>query len=312
MAGIANTWLRMNQRLAAFLMRKGGIPFARAAQDQLGRLGARAVGARVEFVPHAFAQFQACWILPQGYDPRHGALLYLHGGGYTAGSIEYAVGFGSVLAAATGCRVFAAGYRLAPEHPFPAALEDALAAYRHLIDSGLAPGEIALCGESAGGGLCFALTRKLKDLGLPLPRAIVAISPWVDLTLSGPSCRANRRSDPSLRYDTLASYARMYAGDDLKNPLVSPLFGDVSGFPPTLLFAGEDELLLDDAVSMAHALTSTGVPCTLYTERGMWHVYVLYGVREARQALKRIVQFLQDHLAVRPAPPAALEEEEDL
>ena len=118
MAGIANVWLRMNLRLSAFLMRKGGIPFARAAQDKLGRLGARAVGARVEFVPHAFREFQAAWILPQGYDPEGGAILYLHGGGYTAGNIEYAVGFGSVLAAATGCRVFSAAYRLAPEHPF--------------------------------------------------------------------------------------------------------------------------------------------------------------------------------------------------
>ena len=175
MAGIANVWLRMNLRLSAFLMRKGGIPFARAAQDKLGRLGARAVGARVEFVPHAFREFQAAWILPQGYDPEGGAILYLHGGGYTAGNIEYAVGFGSVLAAATGCRVFSAAYRLAPEHPFPAAVEDAYTAYRHLLDSGLTPGEIVLCGESAGGGLCFALTHKLKQLGLSVPRLPLVI-----------------------------------------------------------------------------------------------------------------------------------------
>lgn len=311
MAGIVNTWLRMNQRLAAFLMRKGGIPFARASQDKLGRLEATAVANRVELVPHAFPQFRAAWALPQGYAPDGGAILYLHGGGYTAGDLEYATGFGSVLAAATGCRVFAAAYRLAPEHPFPAALEDALTAYRHLLDGGLTPGEIALCGESAGGGLCFALTHKLNQLGLPMPRAIVAISPWTDLTLSGASCRANRRSDPSLRYDLLASYARMYARDDLKNPLVSPLFGDVSGFPPTLLFAGEAELLLDDAVSMAHALERAGVPCELHTARGMWHVYVLYGVREAREALKRIVQFLKDYLAVRDVPAAAEDDEDE-
>ncbi len=311
MAGIANVWLRMNLRLSAFLMRKGGIPFARAAQDKLGRLGARAVGARVEFVPHAFREFQAAWILPQGYDPEGGAILYLHGGGYTAGNIEYAVGFGSVLAAATGCRVFSAAYRLAPEHPFPAAVEDAYTAYRHLLDGGLTPGEIVLCGESAGGGLCFALTHKLKELGLPVPRAIVGISPWTDLTLSGASCRANQRSDPSLRYDMLASYARMYAADDLKNPLVSPLFGDVSGFPPTLLFAGEAELLLDDAVAMAHALERADVPCELHTAKGMWHVYVLYGVREAREALCRIVEFLKDNLAVRDLPPAAGDDEEE-
>jgi monoterpene epsilon-lactone hydrolase len=160
-------------------------------------------------------------------------------------------------------------------------------------------------------GLCFALTHKLKELGLPVPRAIVGISPWTDLTLSGASCRANQRSDPSLRYDMLASYARMYAADDLKNPLVSPLFGDVSGFPPTLLFAGEAELLLDDAVAMAHALKRAGVPCELHTAKGMWHVYVLYGVREAREALRRIVEFLKDNLAVRDLPPAAGDDEEE-
>ena len=311
MAGIANIWFRMNLRLSALLTRKGGIPFARAAQDKLGRLGARVVGKRVELVPCAFPQFEAAWALPQGYDPAGGAILYLHGGGYTAGSIEYAVGFGSVLAAATGCRVFSVGYRLAPEHPFPAAVEDAYAAYLHLLDSGLTPGEIVLSGESAGGGLCFALTHKLKQLGLSVPRAIVGISPWTDLTLSGASCRANRRNDPSLRYDMLASYARMYAADDLKNPLVSPLFGDVSGFPPTLLFAGEAELLLDDAVAMAHALKRAGVPCELHTAKGMWHVYVLYGVREAREALRRIVEFLKDNLAVRDLPPAAGDDEEE-
>lgn len=310
MAGIANIWFRMNLRLSALLTRKGGIPFARAAQDKLGRLGARVVGKRVELVPCAFPQFEAAWALPQGYDPAGGAILYLHGGGYTAGSIEYAVGFGSVLAAATGCRVFSVGYHLAPEHPFPAAVEDAYAAYLHLLDSGLTPGEIVLSGESAGGGLCFALTHKLKQLGQPLPRAIVGISPWTDLTLSGPSCRANRRSDPVLRYDQLSAYARMYAADDLKNPLVSPLFGDVSGFPPTLLFAGEDELLLDDAVAMAHALERAGVPCELHTAKGMWHVYVLYGVREAREALHRIVEFLKENLAVRAAAPAAEDEDE--
>lgn len=209
-----------------------------------------------------------------------------HGGGYTAGNIEYAVGFGSVLAAATGCRVFSAAYRLAPEHPFPAAVEDAYTAYRHLLDSGLTPGEIVLCGESAGGGLCFALTHKLKQLGLSVPRAIVGISPWTDLTLSGASCRANRRNDPSLRYDMLASYARMYAADDLKNPLVSPLFGDVSGFPPTLLFAGEAELLLDDAVAMAHALKRAGVHanCTRQRACGMFTCFTACARHEKRCA----------------------------
>ena len=103
----------------------------------------------------------------------------------------------------------------------------------------------------------------------------------------------------------------MYAADDLKNPLVSPLFGDVSGFPPTLLFAGEAELLLDDAVAMAHALERADVPCELHTAKGMWHVYVLYGVREAREALRRIVEFLKDNLAVRDLPPAAGDDEEE-
>ena len=310
MAGIANTWIRLNLRLSTLLMRKGGVPFARVSQDKIGKLGAKVVGRRVELVPHAFEAFQACWALPQNAG-HGGAILYLHGGGYTAGSIEYAIGFGSILAAETGRRVFCAAYRLAPEHPFPAALEDAFAAYRHLLDSGLAPGDIALCGESAGGGLCFALACKIREEGLPLPAAIVGISPWTDLTLSGASCLANRRSDPSLRHDLLAGFARMYAQDALRDPYVSPLFGDLHGLPPALLFAGEDELLLDDAVAMTHALEQAGCPVELHTAKGMWHVYVLYGVREARAARARIASFLDEHLASKPAPIYEDEDDEE-
>ncbi len=296
MAGLVNAWLRMNLRLSALLMGKGGIPFARTAQDRLGRLGARAMDGRVDFAPHRFPKFQGCWILPEELRDAHGAILYLHGGGYTAGGIEHAAGFGSVLSAATGRRVFAAAYRLAPEHPFPAAVEDAFEAYAYLLADGVPPEKIALAGESAGGGLCFALVHKLKAAGLPLPGAVVGISPWTDLTLSGASYAANKRSDPSLRYGQLLAYARMYAPGDRKDPLVSPLFGDMAGFPPALLFAGEDELLLDDAVALAHALERAGRPVELHTEKGMWHVYVLYGIREARQAIGRIVSFLNENL----------------
>ncbi|MBP3372648.1 MAG: alpha/beta hydrolase, partial [Clostridia bacterium] len=197
----------------------------RRGQNKLGELmGARQSG-RVLYKEHAFADFTGAWVIPKD-ERRQGVLLYLHGGGYTCGNLEYAKGVAANLAVQSGTRVFCAAYRLAPEHRFPCALEDAMCAYRYLLDKGYTPRHITLCGESAGGGLCYALCLKLKEENLPLPCGIIAFSPWTDLTASGESYTKNREADPSISQKVLSYYADCYC-DDKTNPLVSPLFGDM-------------------------------------------------------------------------------------
>lgn len=263
---------------------------ARKAQDRIGALGARAMGDRVKFIPQLRELFQADWAVPE--EPlTNSCILYLHGGGYTAGTLEYARGFGGILADLTARSTLCVGYRLAPEDPFPAALDDAYAAYRYILKS-YAGQNIALVGESAGGGLCYALCLRLRDEGLPLPGCIVALSPWNDLSLSLDSIARNAPLDPTLSKGMLSMYARMYAPGRYEDPYVSPLFGDLHGMPPSMIIAGSHEILEDDSREMAKRLDECGCECTLHVEEGAWHVYVLYGIYEARQALKRIAAFI--------------------
>ena len=263
----------------------------RRAQDRLGKLESRAFSKKVEGETLHFEKFAAELIQPHG-GAGEAAILYLHGGGYTAGSLDYARGFGSVLAAKTGRAVLCAAYRLAPENPYPAALDDALAAYQWLLAR--YPAErIALAGESAGGGLVFSLALLLKERGLPMPEKLVGISPWTDLTMQGKSYKENRKKDPSLSKAKLSWYAQVYAGKKLSDPLVSPVFGDFTGFPPALLFAGADEMLRSDAQLLAQRYQEAGASCRLVVQEGMWHVYVLFILPEARVAQDEIAQFLK-------------------
>ena len=154
-------------------------------------------------------------------------------------------------------------------------------AYRYLLSKGYGPRHILLCGESAGGGLCYALCLKLKELGMEQPCGVIAISPWTDLTGSGSSYEANRDKDPSLTREVLDFYARCYAGEaDKKSPLLSPLFGDLAGLPPSLLFAGGDEILLDDSRRLQEQLTACGCKSRLHIAPERWHAYVLYCLQE--------------------------------
>lgn len=267
----------------------------RRGQDKLGEIMHDRHKDRVVVHEHAFENFSAVWISPRD-ERRHGVVLYLHGGGYTSGTLEYAKGFSSQIATTSGVRVFAPAYRLAPEHPFPAALDDSLAAYLYLLDKGFSPSEISLCGESAGGGLCYALCHRLRELGMPMPSGIVAISPWTDLTSSGESYEQNRERDPSITKKLLAYYAKCYT-DDPKNPLVSPLFGDLSGMPPSMIFVGGDEIMLDDARALHARLLDAGSKSTLIVTPGMWHAYVLYDLKENRDDYKIINQFLNRTLS---------------
>lgn len=251
---------------------------SRKGQDKLGELMTALHRSEIMTKNHDFQHFQGAWIMPQD-QRRGGVVLYLHGGGYTCGSLEYAKGFSSVLAAECGVRVFCAAYRLAPEHRYPAAVEDALEAYQYLLKKGYAGHQILLCGESAGGGLIYALCLKLKELGLPLPCGLIGISPWTDLTGSGKSYEENREVDPSMSPELLQFYAKCYT-DDPADPLCSPLFGDLTGFPPSLLFVGGDEVMLDDTRMLHQKLVKSACRSKLIVAPERWHAYVLYCLSE--------------------------------
>ena len=268
----------------------------RKGQDKLGELMSVLHKREVYMKDHDFGAFQGAWVMPKD-ERRSGVILYLHGGGYTCGSLEYAKGFAATLASQCGVRVFCTAYRLAPENPYPAAVDDALEAYRYLLKKGYAPRQILLCGESAGGGLIYALCLRLRQEGLELPCGLIGISPWVDLTGSGQSYETNRDNDPSLTQELLEFYAKCYTTDPA-DPLCSPVFGDLTGFPPSLLFAGGDEILLDDARALHEKLVQSGCRSTLHIAPERWHAYVLYCLSEnMEEDMEAIDRFLTKNLS---------------
>ena len=267
----------------------------RKGQDKLGELMEAIHWHDVIVHDHNFENFEGAWVIPKE-ERRSGAVLYLHGGGYTCGDLEYAKGFASTLAAECGVRVFCAAYRLAPETRFPGAVDDAEESYRYLLSKGYTPEQICLCGESAGGGLIYALCLRLKERGLPLPCGIIAISPWVDLTASGESYVTNKDDDPSLTEELLRFYAKCYA-DDVRAPEVSPLFAELDGLPPSLIFVGGDEILLDDSKRMHEKLLQSGCKSQLVIAPERWHAYVLYMLNENMSDFDTINQFLSRVMA---------------
>ncbi|MFE1350666.1 alpha/beta hydrolase, partial [Kitasatospora phosalacinea] len=228
-----------------------------------------------------------------------GLLLYLHGGGYLVGSPDTHEGLIGELARRAGLRAVSPDYRLAPEHPFPAALDDGLAAYRELLESGTDPRRLVLAGDSAGGGLVLATLLAARAAGLPLPAAAALFSPWVDLTLAGASYRSRKEADPLFTEADIRAYADHYLGaGDRANPLASPLFADLAGLPPLLVQVGTNELLLDDALRLAARAAEQDVTVTLEVESGLPHVFQHQFGRldEADAALDRAARFLTAHL----------------
>ena len=287
----------MRKQLALFkpIMNSLSLKMIRKGQNRIGELIEWQNRDRVLLKKHEFAQFEGMWIIPKD-ERRDGVLLYLHGGGYTCGDLEYASGFGTALAVRTGTRVFCAAYRLAPENRYPAALEDALQVYRYLLEKGYSAAHIMLCGESAGGGLCYALCLKLREQGLPLPSGVIAISPWTDLTASGESYEANRTKDPSMSSELLNFFADSYT-DDRTDPYVSPLLATLDEMPPSLIFAGGDEIMLSDAQQMHERLLAHGRKSQLIVRAERWHAYLLYGLEEDRKDLTAIDRFISREMA---------------
>ncbi|MBQ8862157.1 MAG: alpha/beta hydrolase fold domain-containing protein [Clostridia bacterium] len=266
---------------------------SRRMQNKIGELMEWRYRGEIIQKKHSFESFEGAWVIPKD-ERRDGVILYLHGGGYVFGDLEYAMGFASALAVQCGTRVFCVAYRLAPEAPFPAALNDVITAYKYLTEKGYT--NISLCGESAGGGLCYALCQKLGESGLPMPCGIIAISPWTDLTASGESYISNAESDPSMSIELLDFFANNYTSER-ENPLVSPVFAELSGMPPSLIFAGGDEIMLDDARALHARLTESGVKSRLVVKPERWHAYLLYGLEEDKKDFSLINSFLSKVMA---------------
>ena len=223
-------------------------------------------------------------------------VLFLHGGAYVAASFRNYGHFTWRLGRAARARLLAVDYRLAPEHEFPAALADAEAAYRWLLAQGCEPERMLIAGDSAGGGLTFALMLKLRDEGAPLPAAAIALSPWTDLALTGASLHTNAVRDPMLVASEVPRFAQIYAGGaDRRTPYLSPLYGDPRGLPPTLIQAGGDEILLDDAARMAEKMKEAGCRAEFQIWRGMPHVFQLLVpvLPEANAAVEDMGKFVQ-------------------
>lgn len=234
---------------------------------------------------------------PRKCDPL-GMILFLHGGGYCFGSIRMYADLAARLATAAQARVVLPEYRLAPEHRFPAAFDDARRVYEWLLEQGASPRQLAVAGDSAGGGLSLALATAVRDAGLPLPAALALLSPWTDATGSGPTLESHAARDPMLAPDVVRRSAAMYAdGEDLRDPRLSPLFANLAGLPPVLIQVGTEEVLLSDSTRLAEALRDAGVDVTLQVAEGMWHVWHLFAwaVPEAKSAIEEIGRFVQAH-----------------
>lgn len=290
------------------------IGVVRRSQDNIGKLMAGSYKDQVKREKIKVGHLNCAMLTPKE-ELSNGVILYLHGGGYVAGNLDYAMGFGSALAVKCGIKVFIVEYRLAPEHPYPAAIDDAMDAYGHLLSSGYEPSRIALCGESAGGGLCYALCQKLRDKGRAMPAGVIAISPWTDMTMSSPSYTINQKDDPSLTVEMLKYFSDCYAygaESDTKGRLrpknnpdaeedrriksnrqMSPLFDTQAKMPESLILVGDDEIMYDDAVLLHEKLIEAGCKSELIVAEEMWHGYLLYDLPERAGDYDRISKFIK-------------------
>ncbi|MGY8635078.1 alpha/beta hydrolase [Bradyrhizobium sp. 14AA] len=240
------------------------------------------------------------WILPPAA-PQEKAILYLHGGGFRIGSIASYRDLIARIGHACGCRVLAINYRLAPEHRFPAALDDALAAYRYLLDQGLQPADIALAGDSAGGNLVLGAMLALRDRGETLPAAALLMSPWTDLAATGASYESRAKADPIHQRAMILALAKNYLGrdGDPRHPLASPLYADLSGLPPLLIQVGDRETVRDDSTELAARAMAAAVNVELQVFDGMIHVFQMFPeIPQAGEAIAALAKFLRGHLHI--------------
>ncbi|MGI6160921.1 MAG: alpha/beta hydrolase [Christensenellales bacterium] len=267
----------------------------RVGQDKFNER--RKLPKNISLHPADIKDVRAEWFHPKN-GPEDKAILFFHGGAYVMGTLASCRILAMDLAYETCLNVLSFEYRLAPEHVFPAALEDALKAYDFLIEQGIEPHNVAFVGDSAGGGLAIATALSLKAKGAGLPAVIVGISPWVDLLGSGGENPEADKDDPLINSMRLKEAAKQYAGDEpLDNPLISPLFGDFSGgFPSTLIHVGTREVLLDDSVRLKERMEAAGVDVSLEIWQDMWHVFQMFDTPESKEAIEAIGDYLNNKL----------------
>jgi acetyl esterase/lipase len=276
---------------------KPDVGFFRERMEKLADFLGGAPDARVEKVNAGGVP--AAWVAAPGIDAGR-AILYLHGGGYVIGSVNTHLRLAYDLSAAASARVLLIDYRLAPEHPFPAAVDDATRAWNWLIAQGYDPKRLAIAGDSAGGGLTIAVTVNLRDKGLGPPACAVAISPWVDLEGLGGSMTTLAAVDPMVQKQGLLWMAGLYLnGADPKHPLAAPLYADLKGLPPMLIQVGTAETLLDDATRIAEKLHAAGVEAKLSVWPNMIHVWPLFAphLSEGREGCAEAGAFIRAHTA---------------
>lgn len=246
------------------------------------------------------ANMKAEWIFsPSDTDENSPVIFYIHGGGYVMGSIQCYRPLAGRIAQASGGKLLLFDYRLAPEHPFPAALEDCLLAYRWLLKQKIDPRQIVIAGDSAGGGLTLATLITLRDAGEPLPAAAVCISPWTDLAVTGESIKTKVKEDPMTTPQAALLCARLYLnGIDPKTPMASPLYADLSNLPPLLVQVGSAELLLSDSLRLVEKAKAVGVDVTLEVWEDLFHVFHVFAdyIPEGKQAIEKIGNYVRRHV----------------
>jgi monoterpene epsilon-lactone hydrolase len=250
----------------------------------------------IHIAPTSIAGIPGEWVTPGSLIARNRIMIYLHGGGYVVGSPATHRNFVARLAKACGIRALSVDYRLAPEHPFPAALEDSLAVYHQVLDHGIAPENIVLAGDSAGSGLALATLISLRDNQHPLPAMSVCISPWTDLALTGESIETCAGIDPYISYESLILNAHYLGGNDPKSPLISPLYADFTGIPPLLIHVGTDEVLLSDSTRLAERAKASGGDVQIKVWERMWHDFHMWApyLPEANLAIDEIARYVKN------------------
>lgn len=267
----------------------------RRSQEALGNMAA-AMGGLV-WEPFGLGGMDAAWMRLERPHKRRRVILYCHGGGYTSGGLGFSKVLASKLTRATGLDVLAFDYRLAPEHPYPAAVEDAQAAWDHLMRLGFGARDVVLAGDSAGGNMALVLCLRLRAEGRMLPGALLLMSPWTDMTCSGESLTERADIDPVLTPEYIYAVREAYAGDlDPAQPELSPLLADLAGFPPTLIQVGTHEILFSDAERLAERMNAAGTECRLEVWEGMWHDFQMYPSKSAAQAMQNAAHFLIEEL----------------
>lgn len=275
------------------LMESEDVEKMRASQESISGLFSKS--KEMNYENFQVGDIPAEWVSVDRRHMKKYVILYCHGGGYNTGSFRYARSITNKLAATTSMDVLSFDYRLAPEYPYPAALEDAVQVWDYLMHLGYGARDVIVAGDSAGGNLALTLILKLKEQKRILPRGLVLFSPWTDLTMSGKAYKTKAEIDPILKEEYLQRAIKDYAeGENLKNPLISPLFGNFEGFPPTYIQVGKNEVLLSDSMMLRKNLEKYHVQVRFDLFHDMWHVFQMSPFKTAYDAMDQIAEFIFD------------------